>query len=66
MLTDPGSLSLPKEITILASAFFPKLPNQEPNDPSDWIILDIWVLLSFISWDIVRKDISYYSCLNCC
>ena len=29
--------------------FFPKLANQEPKDLPDWIILDIWALLSFIS-----------------
>ena len=34
------------------TALFPKLPNQEPKDLPDWIILDIWALLSFISVDI--------------
>ena len=33
--TKPGNLSLPKGIAILASAFFPKLTNQEPNDLSN-------------------------------
>ena len=33
--------------------FLPKLPNQEPKDPLDWIILDIWASLSFISVDIL-------------
>ena len=41
LLTNTGNLSLPKGIAILASAFFSKLSNQEPNDPPDWIILDI-------------------------
>ena len=41
LLTNTGNLSLPKGIAILASAYFPKLPNQEPNDPPNWTILDI-------------------------
>ena len=51
MLTQPGKLSLAKVIAIFASAVFPKLPNQGPKDPLDWIILDIWVWRSFISVD---------------
>ena len=35
LLTNPGKLSLAKGIAILVSAFFPKLPNQEPKDPPD-------------------------------
>ena len=35
------------------SASLPKLPNQAPKDPPDWIILNIWALLSFISVDIL-------------
>ena len=42
LLTNPGKLFLGKGIAIFASAFFPKLPNQELKDPPDWIILDIW------------------------
>ena len=38
---------------MFVSAFFSKLPNQEPKDLPDWIILDIWALLSFISADIL-------------
>ena len=33
--TNPGELSLAKGITIFASDFFPKSPNQEPKDPPD-------------------------------
>ena len=35
MLTNPGKLSLAKGIETVFSAFFPKLPNQEPKDPPD-------------------------------
>ena len=35
------------------SAFFPKLPDQEPKYPPDWFILDIWALLSFKSVEIL-------------
>ena len=35
LLTNPGKLSLAKGIAIFVSAFFPKLPNQEPKDPPD-------------------------------
>ena len=31
--------------------FLPKLANQEPKDPPDWIIADIWALPSIISVD---------------
>ena len=52
LLTNSGKLSLAKGIAIFVSDFIPKLPNQEPREPSDWIILDIWALLSFMSVDI--------------
>ena len=51
--TNPGKLSLAKEIAIFVSAFLPKLPKQEPKDLPDWIILGIWALLSLISVDIL-------------
>ena len=35
LLTNPGKLSLARGITIFVSAFFPKLPNQEPKGPPD-------------------------------
>ena len=50
---NPGKLSLAKEIAIFSSAFFPKLANQEPKDTLDWVILDIWALLSFIFVEIM-------------
>ena len=53
LLTNPGKMSLAEGIAILASAFFTKLPGKEPKDPSDWVILDIWLLLSFVSADIL-------------
>ena len=48
----PGKLSLAKGIAIFASAFLLKLANQGTKDPPDWIILDIWAILSFISVDL--------------
>ena len=33
--TNPGKLSLAKGKAMHVSAFFPKLPNQEPKDPHD-------------------------------
>ena len=53
LLTNPGKLSFAKGIAILISAFFPKLSNQEQKVRPDWIILDIWVILSFRSVDIL-------------
>ena len=42
LLINPGKLSLEKEIaTFVSTFFFPKLPNQEPKDPLDLIILNI-------------------------
>ena len=52
LLTNRSKLSLDKGIAIFVYAFFPKLPNQELKNPSDWIILDIWLSLSFIFVDI--------------
>ena len=49
LLTNPGQLSLSKWIAMFVGAFFPKLPNQEPTDSPDWISLDVWALLNFIS-----------------
>ena len=53
MLTNPGKLSVAKGIASFVNAFYPKLPNQEPKDPPDWINLDIWVLVSFVSVEIL-------------
>ena len=61
MLTNPGTLSLAKEIIVIFAIFvaasFPKLPMQEPKDPLNWIILDIWALLYkfYICLSIIRK-----------
>ena len=35
LLTNPGKLSLAKEIATFVSAFLPKLPNQGAKDPPD-------------------------------
>ena len=53
MFSNPIKLSLAKGIAVFVSTFFPKLANQEPKDPPDWVIFDIWALLSFISVDIL-------------
>ena len=41
LLTNWGKLSHAKGVAIFVSAFLPKLSNQEPKNPPDWIILDI-------------------------
>ena len=48
LLTNPGKSFLAKRTAIFVSAVFPKLPNQEPKDPRDGVILDISFLLSLI------------------
>ena len=64
--TNPGKLSLAKGIATFVSAFFPKLANQEPKDPPDWIVLDTLALLSFIiSWYIISKSVTRFSCFSC-
>ena len=50
--TNPSKLSLAKKIATFVSAFVPKLAKQGPKHPTDWIILDIWALLTLISVDI--------------
>ena len=35
LITDPGILSFTKGMAMFISAFFPKLPYQEPKDPPD-------------------------------
>ena len=35
LITNPDKLSLVKGIATFISAFLPKLPNQEPKDPTD-------------------------------
>ena len=52
LLNNPGELSLAKVIAF-ASAFLPKLANQEPKDSPYWFISGIWALLSFISVEIL-------------
>ena len=66
MVTNPGKFYLAKGIAIFVSAFFPKLPNQEPKDPPDWIILVIWALLSFTSVDVLlaKAFLNLIVCLN--
>ena len=48
-------MSLAKEIAMFVSAFFPKLPNHESKYPPDWIILDVWALLSFMFVDVLLE-----------
>ena len=35
LLANPDKLPLPKGIAMFVSAFFPKVPNQEPKNPPD-------------------------------
>ena len=44
LLTNLDKLSLAKEIATFISDFFPKLANQEPKNPPDSIILDIFYI----------------------
>ena len=46
LLTNPGKLSLAKAIARSIITFVPKLPKQIQIDPPDYIILDIWALIS--------------------
>ena len=62
LLLNPGKLSLARGIATFVGALLPKLASQEPKHPPDWNILDIWVLLSFISVDILLAK----ACLYCC
>ena len=51
--------SLANGIATVLSDFFHKLADQEPKYPLDWIILNIWALLSFISVDVLLTNISF-------
>ena len=57
LLTNPGKLSPAKGIAMFVSAVFPKLSNQDPKDPPDWIILDICALLSYIFIDMLLVQV---------
>ena len=57
LVTSPGKFSLVKEIATFFSAFLPKLASQEPQDPLDWIVLDIWAsYLSFLPVEILLAN----------
>ena len=47
LLTNPGKLSLAKEIPMFVNAFFPKFPNQESKDPRDGIIFRYLTVTKF-------------------
>ena len=53
LLANRAKVSLAIRIAAFVSAFFPKLANQEPKGLPDWIILDFWALLSFLSAEIL-------------
>ena len=48
LLTNPGKLSLAKEVAIFISTFFPKSLNPEATVTQDWIDLNISALLSLV------------------
>ena len=48
-------MSLAKGMTMFVSAFFPELPNREPKDPPEWIVLDIWAYIDI--WSFKSVDI---------
>ena len=59
-------LSVANGIATFGSAIFSKLANQEPEDPPDWTDFEYLSFARFyISWDIISKDISYFTCLPC-
>ena len=68
LLTIPGKLFLTKGIATFVSAFFPKLDNQQQKDLSPWLIYFRYLSFTvfYICWLIIRKGISYFSCLSCC
>ena len=56
MLTNLGNLTLAKGVVKFVRALFSRSTNQEPKDPTDWIILGVWDLLSFITVDILLAN----------
>ena len=64
LLTNPDKLSLVKGVAIFVSAFFPKLPNQEPEDPL-FNFRYLSLTKFYISWHIISKGICYFSFFSC-
>ena len=52
MCTNPGKLSQAKGMASFLVFFYLNYLIKNKKDPPDWIILDIWALLSFVSVDI--------------
>ena len=66
LLTNQGKLFLANGIVSFLSAFFPKVANQEPKDPPDWIVRYLNVTKFYICWRTVSKGIFHFSCLSYC
>ena len=66
LLNNSDKLSVANRIATFGSAIFSKLAYQEPEDPPDWTDFEHLSFARFyISWDIISKGISYFSCLPC-
>ena len=66
LLNNSDKLSVANGIASFSSVIFSKLANQEPEDPPDWTDFEyLSVARFYTSWDIISKDISYFSCLPC-
>ena len=57
---------LAKETAGSNSTFLPKVANVLPRNSSDYIVLENWTLVSFMSVDIFLEEAFYFNFLSCC